>query len=289
MKIILYSSFDCLVKVDDLQETINQNQHLQLDTLPKNIYVYPIGKGLRVAFNVDLSNKNSPFYRIIEKDDKVLVFFLDGILSQNAKVFNFSYDNNNCQIEVSKRSVRFSCKDKAKTLSLPDNILNSQCGNFYHIAYAKLDTDESQYFIAHNIKNNHSRVFKGQEITLSDDGFSILSFPHGYEKAEESFAITPNGLKKQSQNFIPTPTPTTEQTLAYKFMSSIKIGDYQTAHLMLSPSLAKTITPIALKEYFGNISYLFPLTKTTCFAISNNQSKLYSFTFLTNQITDISD
>jgi hypothetical protein len=125
------------LKFEDQNITLEENQHLCLESKPFFIDVYTIGKGLRPSFKIDFEKPLSVYYRIVEKEDKILVFLLDGIFVQNFKVFSLSCDNVNCKIEIGKNQVSFICKDNKKVLSIPEIITKSNCGNFYHIAYVQ--------------------------------------------------------------------------------------------------------------------------------------------------------
>ena len=108
--IVIYSPYPCLVKAGDKEMTINENEHLNLDAIMP-IYVYPTGKTKRYSFMIDFNILNSQFYSIIEKDDRVLVFLIDGLLSQNVDIFSFRYNNIDSEIEVSSHEITFKTKE----------------------------------------------------------------------------------------------------------------------------------------------------------------------------------
>lgn len=289
MKIIIYTSFDCLLKTDSWQETLEENQNLTLDSKPNRLAVYPIGKTARPSFEIDFDKNQSPFYRIVEKDEKLLVFLLDGIFAQNIKVYSLSCNEKNCQIEISKNAVTFVCSGNKKVLSLPEAITDSTAKSIHHIAFAKVKTAEQEYVFAYNTKNYHSKIIKGEDIELTSDGFVVTSSAHGYQFAKEEYVITREGLKIKDRTFSALSLPNFEKTLSFRFLNAVKLGDYNSALSMLAPSLTESVTQSSLHEYFGNLSYIFPLDENTCFAISNNQNIIYSFIVSNNKITEISD
>ena len=288
MKIIIYTSFPCLLKTESWQETLEENENLTLDNC-ELITVYPIGKTTRPSFVLDIDKNQSPFYRIVKKEEKILVFLLDGIFAQNIKICSIDCNSQKCQIEIAKNEVSFICSGNKKVLTLPEPILSYDYGNFRHIAYSKLTTDSQQYLIAYNTQTFQSKIFKGDEIEIQDNGFTVLSSPHGYQSTREEYTITQEGLKIADKTFSTLSLPNFEKTLCFRFMNSIKLGDYNTAISMLAPDLASTLSAKTLHQYFGNISYIFPLDESTCFAISNNKNTIFSFNISNNKITEIND
>lgn len=289
MKVFIYTSYNCLIKTDYAEETIEENQHLILEELPKKLSVYPTGKNPLPSFNIEFDHELSPYYRIVKKDEKMLIFLIDGIYTQNIQVHSFSYEGERCQIEVGKREVSFTCKKNKKILHLPDNILSSKCGNFFHIAYSKIDTENLEYLLAYNIKTYQTKILKGEKIEVVQDGFIVHSTSHGYKNIEEHFVVKKEGLKIKERTFNLLALPTFEQTLAFRFLNSVKHGDYDFALSVLSDNLKSTLTKSSLREYFGDISYLFPLDENTCFCISNNKNTIYTFSIENNKINDIND
>ena len=88
MKTVIYTPYDCLIKVGDNSQTIDQNESLVLEEYEKKIDIYPINKNSRYSFTVDFDNSPSPFYRVIEREGQRLVFLIDGLISQNIDIFS---------------------------------------------------------------------------------------------------------------------------------------------------------------------------------------------------------
>ncbi len=287
MTTIIYTAYDCVIKCDGLQEELEQNQHLTLDATPKHIAIYPIGKG-RVSFEIDFENEASPFYRIVTKEDKTLIFLVEGIVAQNVKIFEVSADGANCKIEVEKNRVTILCGENKKIISLSGQIEGAKCGNFYHIVFAKLSCVGREYLIAYNTKNFMAKAFCGQKITLTDEGFIINNTPQNYEDAKVEYVVTKAGLKVKKQDFSLLGVPP-KHSIPFQFISSVKLGDFPNALSMLSPNLKENLSENSLKEYFGHLSYIFPLDERTVFAISGGKNIIYSFTISNGLISEIND
>ncbi len=289
MKTIIYTSFDCLIKGENIEEVLQENQHLSFENVPARLSVYPINKKGMPSFEIDFQKQHNLFYRIVEKDEKMLVFLVDGIYAQNFLVQTISCENNTCQIEIGKNEVIFACNKNKKILKMPEDILSSKCGHFHHIAYAKLEANEVDYLVAYNTKNYKTKILKSEKVEITENGFILSGTADGYNDGQEEYIVTKEGLKIKSKKFSTLSHPQIKETLCYRFLSSVKKTDFSSAFSMLSLSLQKKVSEASLKDYFGNISYLFPLDEKTCFAISNNKSTMYTFSISNNKIEEIFD
>ena len=289
MKVKIYTSYNCIIKSELGEEFVELNENLTFQSLPNNLFVYPVDKASIFPFQIEISNRNSNFYRIVESENQILIFLIDSIVAKNSQIYSVTCENNNCQIEVQKNLLNFSCGKNKKSIDFPIDIVSSQCGNFYHIAYARLVTKENQYLVAYNTKTFNTKVFKGEKIQLLKEGFITTSSAYGYKEAIIEYAVSKEGLKMKDKKFIRLQSVTLEETLPYQFLNSVKIGDYEYALSLLSPQLKCSLSTQTLKEYFGTLTYIFPLAKTSCFAISNNKNIIYTFSIQNNKITEIND
>lgn len=290
LPLIIYSPYKCIVKNGQNSCELDENAHLVIDNA-QIVSIYPIGKSKRYAFNVDINEKNSEFYRIVEKENKLLVFLLDGILSENVDLYSFNYQNISSIVEVTKSSITFATDKFKKIIALPSEIKDYKCGHYLHIDYFLCTKNDANMLIAYNIKNNKAKVFKGDEIELLDNGFSVRSSEKGiYRKINEDFVIDEDGIKSSSKTFSLSQGVTQiEELLVYNFMSAIKNEDYSSAHNLLDKALGEKISEEALKKYFGKISYFYLIDNKTAFAISNNKNIIYSFLVNDKVILDITD
>ena len=124
MEIIIYTSYPCHIKYGNQSEHINQNEHLLLEKSDNEIIVQPLKSK---PFIIDLKNP-TPLYRIIEKDDKILVFLLDGLLAENVVCHNFNYDGNKSSIEISTKNITFIGNTGKKIIHLISPISDVKAG-----------------------------------------------------------------------------------------------------------------------------------------------------------------
>lgn len=289
MKTIIYTSFECLIKTEDFEETLEQNQHLSFDAQPHSLVVYPIGKTSRPSFEINFENFTSQFYRIVQKEDKLLVFLLDGIYVKNYKLYTLSCEGEKCEIEIGTSEASFACGKNKKILNLPIQIISTECGHFRHIAYIKAISNEGEHLLAYNTKNSNTKMFKGESIEISQEGFSVEKSASGYDKIKEEYVVTKEGLKIKERLFSPLNHNPSNEMICYHFMNRILNGDFDNALALLSPSLQSSLSANSLREFFGKVSYIFPLSAESCFAISNSKNKIYKFSLSNNKITEISD
>ncbi len=288
MKKIIYTSFPCLIESDEKQEHLSQNEHLIIEDEPVSIKVFPENKDIS-PFEIDIENP-SPLYRIIKKEDKLLIFLIDGIFAENVICHNFNYDGIKSSIEISKRKVVFCGKKDKKIINMPYQAKNVKVGAFLFINYVKYDEDNGQTLIAYNPKKNTAKVFTGEQIELDKDGFTVHKTCFNYKKIEENYYVDKDGLKVRKKDFVTIESSASPiETIPYKFMTAIKLGDFNNSIKMLSTSLSQKLDENVLKKYFGEVSYFYMLDPNTCFAISNNRNVIYEFSLLNDKISDIND
>ena len=284
MEKILYSSFDCLVKCGESQETLSVNEKIIIDNdLP--IIIYPTTKD-RLSFCVDIDTP-SPFYRVKKYNNKIYIFLIGGLHAENVICKNLSYNGTKYKIEVATKTITFSSDNDKKIICLASTPKNLQFGNFLFIGYILFDNDSKQTLIAYNSKKNTAKIFSGDKIEIEKDGFTIYKSPDFYNNVIERYYVDSAGLKVLDKNFtIEEKTP--PEKICYKFMSAIKCGDYKNALSILSPTLSQKLNEKGLKQFFGDLSYFYMLDESTAFAISNNKNIIYEFFVDNDKICDIS-
>lgn len=287
--IVLYSPYDCLVKIGEKELLLNENEHAVIDN-NQQIYIYPTGKTKRYSFIVDINDNNSRFYSIVEKDDKILVFLIDGLLTQNIDIYSFRHNGLESSIEVSSQVVTFKTKQHKKKIFLYSIPTSIKCGNFYHIDYCLLEFDKDKdVLIAYNTKNNNARQFSGDKIELKDNGFKVYVSKNIYDKLEEEYKIDSGGLKLKDKSFVLANNKFPSELLPYQFMCAVKNGDTNLMKELLSSDILNKLDVENIKEYFGNIEYFYMIDYKTCFALSNKQNVIYEFYLKDNKICEIND
>ncbi len=286
--IIIYTPYNCLLKCGEQELELDENEHAIIEDNVNKINVYPTGKTKKYSFVIDLSEKNNKFYSIVEKDNKILIFLLDGLLSENVDIFHIKYSNMKCDIEISQDSISFNSDTHKKHLLLNKKPLSLKYGNFYHICYILLSFDDCQTLLAYNMKNNTVKQFKGENIVLTDNGFKIQaekSFT--FEKFEQEYYVDQEGLKNKTKTFLLSNTP--EELVVYQFMQIIKNQDIEHIESFLSENLKRQVTTDKILNYFGKINYFYMFDNKSCFARSDEKDVLYEFIIKNGKIDEIID
>lgn len=287
MKIVIYTSFDCLIKVDEEEIFLDQNQHLELNSF-SSFHVFPVGKNKKFSFNVNLNDQENSFYRIIKQENKTLVFLLDGTYVENSNIYNIYTNGQNTTIEVASQSISFYSEKKKKTLFFPSDITNANCGKLATLIFVKFKSNDKYHLALYNNNTNMSKVFTGEEIELADNSFSIISNEDCVGKTKLSFFVDKEGLKHKDSSILTFASPP-EELLPLYFLNAVKVKDYALAHTLLSPDLQCSLSQNGLKDFFGHISFIKPMDTTTIFAISNNKSLIYSFSTRNGKVCEIDD
>lgn len=290
-KIIIYSPYDCLVKTRNEENTLETNCNLEIDRdIEQPISIYPIGKNSKYSFNIDITDKTSKFYSLIEKDDKILIFLLDGLFVENVNIYHFFYKNKPSSIEISSQNIIFSTENNKKVISLPFFAQGYSCGQFSHILYVKFSDKQNDKLIAYNTLSNKAKMFSGEKIEIDKNGFIVNN-----EKTKTcqcvkcEYYIDNEGLKLKSKIVSKEERIFPQELITYQFLEAIKNNDFKNALSYLSNDLKNNVDEDSLKGYFGDISYFYPIDKNTSFAISDNQNILYEFSIINNKINEISD
>ena len=285
MQIIIYSPYDCLVKQDQEEKVLDHNEHLILPLSDKPIEIYPINKNSQYSFLINLDEKTSSFYSIIEKDGDILVFLMDGIIANNIDIFSFK---NRSSVEVEKNKITFSTDKHKKVLFLPFSPQKVECGNFDYINYARFKDGKKSYLIAYNTRTNKSKLFQGDDIKVNENGFVVTNMKNTFYNQTTMEYIFDEGIKIKSKVFSKN-TNIPQELVTFNFVTCLKLKDYQNALSLLSESLQNTVNEESLKKYFGEITYFYMIDQTTCFALSNGKNKLFRFNIEQNKISEISD
>ena len=286
--IIVYTPYACLLKCAGQELELDENEHAIIEDNVDKIDVYPVGKTKKYSFSIDLHEKTSKFYSIIDKADKILIFLLDGLLSENVDIYHIKYNNKKCDIELSHDSLTFISDSHKKQIFFSETPHPFKCGNFSHICYTLLTFKDSQMLIAYNVKNNNAKQFSGESITLANNGFTVQSSKNStYENATQEYYVDQEGLKSKTKTFVLSNLP--EELVSYQFMQSVKDGDKEHIEDFLSDNLKKQVSAENIQQYFGKISYFYMIDNKTCFALSNGENILYEFIIKNGKIDEIID
>ncbi len=287
MKTIIYTSYPCVVKYRDINEHISINEHVILDDILDPIYIYP-EKRDRFSFEINFSTP-APYYRIIEKDGKRLVFLLDGFSAENVVVHDFKSYGITSKIEIGQKEITFYGVNHKKIINLFHPVSNITVGHFYHINYVKFDKNDKKNIICYNIKTNSAKMFSARDIVIDKNGFSLFEENEDYKNITRKYFIDKDGLKLREQDFSRNEEMSPNELLPYKFMSAVKCGDFSGAMDYLSSNLKSSLNEKTLKGFFGDVSYFYMIDPCSCFAISNNKNIIYNFSIENDKISEIQD
>ena len=285
MKTIIYTSFDCLLKSENESLALDRNEYASFDDFPSKLFVYPTGKTHRIPFEIYLHSP-CPFYRVIEKKEKRLIFLLDGIIAENIEKHEFSFEGRRSEIEISSKKIIFSSRNKKKVLTLPAGACQFECGNFHHINYVLFSLPEQQCLAAFNTSSGGAKVFYGQKIELASSGFTIIKEE---ENSKQTFIVDREGLKIKESSHSSSVLSISKNLLPLRFLELLQEHDFSSALSLLAPNLLSCQNESSLKSFFGEISYIYPLDPLTIFTISNGENKIFYFTIENNKISDISN
>lgn len=291
MKTIIYTPYDCLIKYKEKSIHLSINEHLLFENVDDIIEIFPTGKTKKYSFSINLNKEQqSCFYSIIKKEDKILIFLIDGLILENVDIYSFSYKGKTSSIEISKDKISFISPLHKKNVTLSSSVKILDCGNFKFINYVHFQNDKNKEFlIAYNTLNNKTKLLQGDNFEIKQNGFSITNTTNNfYKNIQEEFLVDDEGLKAKSKVFSLKETAETEMNI-FRFMNDINIKNYQEAFSFLSPHLQNSLSVQHLKNYFGDISYFYCIDSKTCFAISNGKNIIYEFEFENNLIKEIND
>ena len=288
--IIIYTTYPCLIKLNGQDCHLDESEHLVIDEPLKKLYVYPTGKSKSFAFTIEFPLISCKHYNWIEKEDKILIFLLDGLEVENVDCYHFSYKGQTCDIEVATNSLVFSTPLHKKRITLNSAPNEVSCGQFKHINYVLTINNDNEKIICYNPITNKTKLFSGNKIKLNSSGFSVIKEQYeNYDKITEEYIVDEDGLKVKNKTFIQSDRLIPENLLVYQFMSSIKNGDISSAYSILSRDLQNEIDKDVLKQYFGDVSYFYLLDVSTCFAIVEGKNKLFEFNVTDGKINEIND
>lgn len=290
-KIKIYSPYSCLIKQGSSQIEIEPSEYVYLESDLLPIKVYPLKVSSKIyAFEIDSLSSDGRFFRVAEHSGDILIFLLDGLLTENVNIYNFSYLDYNSALEVYPNHLIFATDKHKKIVYLQNKIEKIEIGNFKFIDYIKFSCGESQTLVCYNVKTNKAKTFVGKEIAITENGFRVESEEDGfYNNMTRSYYIDNDGLKSQNQTYVLSDQKLPDNLISLNFIIHIKNQNFDDALKLLSPNLRKTINSESLKQYFGKLEYVYMIDSESAFAIKDGNNIIYSFKIKDGQIEEIYD
>ena len=272
----IYSQYDCLLKYNDKEVMLSQNENLDFEEAVK-INVYPINN--KVSFVLDLENLIScQFYKVKQENDITYIVFIESFFVHKEDIYSFKNFSYPFEVIVSNKDICFASSSIKKTISLPP-YYDYKVSKIKNLCVCHFHSDEFSYLIIYNPKNNKVKVFNDIK-DFSDDKFIIKE-----DYFDLEYKIDNDGLKNSSY-IINKPIPS--ELTAYQFMQAIKLQGYDLAFSLLSDSMQQKITIKELREFLPDIKFFKFIKHDKCLALSSSDTIILSFTLNNNKIEDIS-
>ena len=290
-KIKIYSPYSCLIKQGSSQIEIEPSEYVYLESDLLPIKVYPLKVSSKIyAFEIDSLSSDGRFFRVAEHNGDILIFLLDGLLTENVNIYNFSYLDYNSALEIYPNHLVFVTDSHKKIVYLQNKIEKIEIGNFKFIDYVKFSCGESQTLVCYNVKTNKAKTFVGKEIAITENGFRVESEEDGfYNNMTRSYYIDDDGLKSQNQTYVLSDQKLPDKLISLNFIIHIKNQNFDDALKLLSPNLRKTINSKSLKQYFGKLEYVYMIDSESAFAIKDGNNIIYTFKIKDGKIEEIYD
>lgn len=273
-KIKIYSPFDCLIYGREGGTFLSANEHLILDR-EESLFVYPTNRGEGYSFVLD-SAKDSPFYKSITYKEERLIFLLGGLLSNAYLITPLSFKGKTCHIKRGRERIVVEYDGWEREFILPHeyaNISHKMKGDILQV----LCEGSPSILIALNLKSKKVKYFEG-DITLNENGFTLNT-----PSSQSEYLIDGDGLSRTKVKLAPA------TTISVHFFSCLKEGDYSLAYSLLSSNLQEGLSQKSFKEFFGRITYFYPLSENEVFALSDGSCRVYCLTIEGEKISEIND
>ena len=283
---IFYSPYDALVKYGEKEAFLKEGQSLSIFPLSK-VFIFPVGKFGKISFSLDINNlKENQFFHFTQKDNKILVFLLDGTLVEDGQIFKVVSKGKTIEVEIKSHSVRFFDGQKFKTLHFDQKVKSAKCESKNEFVLCQCFCQDTQTLLIFNPTDFGIKIFKASNISLTSNGFKLEENQNCFFKTlEKEYIYEGNNVKLLSlscqENLI------SQRLLPYKFMVFLKEKNFDLASGILSEDLKKSITSDGLKQIFEKLTYFYFLSDSSCYALIDGQNKILSFMISNSCICDI--
>ena len=282
MKYILKTTYPCLVKTQDDQCELEENDMLEIED-ESLVFIYPENPA-QIPFYINMNSpKESVALSVIaRKNDTLLIL-------ESAQKMAISHkemlivDGKKCEVCVRGQKISFESEEKKVEYFCPHpcgehKIL--KIGNFACVQF-------NEHLYAFSPKKNRLTHFDGQ---AEIDGATLLLTKHFHDSEErERHAkyVFKEDIVMEEESFSRNENRINKDLAPYKLMESVKAKDFEFAHSLLSEKLKTEINSAQIREFFGNFSSFLPLSTTEFITISGAQKNYVKFNLHENLIDDI--
>lgn len=284
MKILLKSTYPCLVKSKSEIQEISPNDTLEIEN-ESQIFVYPSDCD-NIPFYIDLNTpKDSPFYSFLSYGQKNILLLekQNKIEVTHKETLNFS--GKICQVEISKHHVSFENDKRKISCNIAQFCKDYKLSKIKNFACLQFDNDlylfdMTKSKLTHLSANNFD--WKDNNLNLTK------KFHDSLNREKNATYLLDSEMILQKEEFVSQPTRQQIKGLTpYKFMESIKAKDYQYSFDCLSCNLQEKIDKSQIQQFFGNISSFLPLSEIEFITISNTNKNFIKFEISDEKINDI--
>ena len=284
MKILLKTTYPCLVKTGAEECELGQNDTLEIEN-EKNVFVYPQNPKI-IPFYINL---DSP------KDCERYSFFTHGeekfLLLENVQKFEIktkeklNFAGKNVEICVENGKICFETTDKKIECSTNDFSQKFECSKIKNFACVQF---EKELFLF-SVKNCKVYHFLG-EIEIDGNQISVTKKFYDSENREKrSVFRIEDDLELENEEFVSMKKDEKIKSLApFKLMESVKAKDYANGLNFLSAKLQSQIDANQIKEFFGNFTDFLPISTTEFITINGRTKNFVQFSMSGALIDDIS-
>jgi len=283
MKIILKTSYPCLIKSQTQNCELNENDNLMIEN-ESELIVYPLNNH-QIPFIINLKIlKENEFYSVFSHNEKTII-----LLEETPKLCvthkeKLVIDGKNCFVNVSKKNFSFETETQKIEYRCPSSYKNFNVFKIKHFACIQFD---DEHLFIYSLNNNKLSYVNG-EISLKDENLSVIkNFNDSENRERKTLYKFEEDVTVEKEEFIRNSNIAIKELSPYKLLESIKAKDYEFALDCLSESLKAKINKEQIKDFFGSIQTFLPLSTTEFITIAGNKKNYVKFNLSENKIDDI--
>lgn len=284
MKILLKTSFSCLVRTQNDFAELNENDILEIED-EGIIFVYPEDNA-KIPFYVNLNcPKESDRLSFIKENGKTVLLLEDLSVLKVSHKENLNFSGKNCQIIISDNNLCFETESKKISYACPHSCKNYKVFKLKNFACVQFEKD----LYAFSVSKNKLSHFGGDIIEIDKESLRLQKKFHDSISREKT-AVYKFGdeISLEKETFMYNKDDKfSEELLPYKILESVKSKDYAFVFDSLSEKLKQQIDINQIKEFFGNISSFLPVSTTEFITLSNQQKNFVKFVIKNGKADDI--
>ncbi len=282
-KILLKTTYPCLIKTDHNACELNENDTLEIEN-ETFLFVYP--QNGNIPFYIDVkAERENQFVSIIKHNDKTIFLLEEVSRVQVEQKEEFNFSGKTCKVCVSETGINFETASKKLNYHWANRIKNHETFKYKNYVCAQFEKD----FFAYNVEKNKLSHFSGESLNF-DNGILTITKKYHDSMCREKHSVynLNNECLLENENFISENTHDIQELLPFKVMESIKAKDYAFALSCLSDELKNQLDDNSLNNFFGNITSFLPLGINEFITLSPNGKNYVKFDILKDKISDIS-